>query len=207
MAVRRADDWFELSGGALCLDFANTVSDRHTTAPIERFETLDDWLQWASRAGLLAAAELRTRMREARRHPHAAARTLADVRDCREVIYQVCSEAAAGRDLTASLARFSTLLARILPLTTLEATSGAVRWTYTGPRRANDALLWPVLWSAAELLASDRRTRIRECEARDCGWLFLEASAGHRRRWCNMRICGNREKLRRFRAVTREMSE
>ncbi|MER9651090.1 CGNR zinc finger domain-containing protein [Mesorhizobium sp. M0199] len=32
-----------------------------------------------------------------------------------------------------------------------------------------------------------------------CGWLFVDISRGGKRRWCNMRVCGNREKVARHR--------
>jgi predicted RNA-binding Zn ribbon-like protein len=34
------------------------------------------------------------------------------------------------------------------------------------------------------------------CASEACGWVFLDPT--HRRRWCNMAICGNRAKVRRF---------
>ena len=39
--------------------------------------------------------------------------------------------------------------------------------------------------------------RLRSCPR--CGWLFLDTSRGGRRRWCSMRVCGNREKVSRHR--------
>ena len=41
------------------------------------------------------------------------------------------------------------------------------------------------------------RERLRSCPR--CGWLFLDTSRGGKRRWCNMRVCGNREKVSRHR--------
>lgn len=41
------------------------------------------------------------------------------------------------------------------------------------------------------------RDRIHACPR--CGWLFVDRSRGGKRRWCNMRICGNREKVTRHR--------
>ena len=59
-------------------------------------------------------------------------------------------------------------------------------------------MLWPVAWSAAELLAQGPLERIRECPGQDtCGWLFLDLSKNASRRWCDMRVCGNRAKARR----------
>ena len=44
------------------------------------------------------------------------------------------------------------------------------------------------------------RPRLRACGNRRCGWLFVDRSAGGRRRWCDPSACGNRMKVRRFRA-------
>jgi predicted RNA-binding Zn ribbon-like protein len=44
------------------------------------------------------------------------------------------------------------------------------------------------------------RPRLRACANRRCGWLFVDRSANGRRRWCDPKACGNRMKVRRFRA-------
>jgi len=36
---------------------------------------------------------------------------------------------------------------------------------------------------------------------RECRWLFLDTSKNHTRRWCDMKVCGNRIKARRFKAL------
>ncbi|HTN10534.1 MAG TPA: ABATE domain-containing protein [Acetobacteraceae bacterium] len=59
------------------------------------------------------------------------------------------------------------------------------------------ALLAPVLWSAADLLAGRRRASLRQCANPLCGWLFLDDSKSGNRRWCMMSACGNRAKARR----------
>lgn len=40
--------------------------------------------------------------------------------------------------------------------------------------------------------------RIRRCPADDCAWIFWDSSAKGARRWCTMRVCGNRAKVRAF---------
>ncbi len=68
---------------------------------------------------------------------------------------------------------------------------------------ALDQMLGPVARSAVELLTSGRRARVRECEgANGCGWLFIDTSKNGRRRWCDMKVCGNRAKARRHRQRT-----
>ena len=46
----------------------------------------------------------------------------------------------------------------------------------------------------------DERRRLRACGNRRCGWLFVDRSANGRRRWCDAKACGNRMKVRRYRA-------
>ena len=67
---------------------------------------------------------------------------------------------------------------------------------------------WALARSAAELLSSgDRLQFIRACSSPTCQWLFLDTSKNHQRRWCDMRLCGNRDKVRRFYARKRENAE
>ncbi|MCB0153982.1 MAG: CGNR zinc finger domain-containing protein, partial [Anaerolineae bacterium] len=51
--------------------------------------------------------------------------------------------------------------------------------------------------SAAELLTSDRLNRVGQCAGESCGWLFLDTTRNHSRRWCEMEHCGNRAKAKR----------
>jgi predicted RNA-binding Zn ribbon-like protein len=57
--------------------------------------------------------------------------------------------------------------------------------------------------SAAELLISPERACVRECASETCTWLFVDTTKNHSRRWCDMNSCGNRYKVRKFRAKPR----
>ena len=42
---------------------------------------------------------------------------------------------------------------------------------------------------------------MKQCaDDRGCGWLFLDTSRNQSRRWCSMKSCGNRAKVRRHRS-------
>ena len=43
-------------------------------------------------------------------------------------------------------------------------------------------------------------SRLKACPAHDCEWAFYDSSKNRSRTWCNMAVCGNREKARAFRA-------
>jgi predicted RNA-binding Zn ribbon-like protein len=57
--------------------------------------------------------------------------------------------------------------------------------------------LWPVLWSLTAVLASADARRLGVCQARGCGWYFVDESPNHSRLWCSSEVCGNRERARR----------
>lgn len=58
-----------------------------------------------------------------------------------------------------------------------------------------------------EAIASHATDRFRICANDGCRWVFEDTSRGGRRRWCDMSICGNRAKVRRFRSRHREDGE
>ncbi|HEY3607042.1 MAG TPA: CGNR zinc finger domain-containing protein [Pseudonocardiaceae bacterium] len=52
----------------------------------------------------------------------------------------------------------------------------------------------------ARLLLTGEVQRLKRCAEDSCGWVFWDTSKNHSRRWCSMRICGNRAKARRYAA-------
>ena len=74
------------------------------------------------------------------------------------------------------------------------APDGALVSPNTGWTEFCDLLL-PLL-----VALGSERARLRACGNRRCGWLFVDRSANGRRRWCDPKACGNRMKVRRFRA-------
>jgi predicted RNA-binding Zn ribbon-like protein len=50
---------------------------------------------------------------------------------------------------------------------------------------------------ALDLLQTMPPDRLRRCDGDGCGWLFLDTTRNHSRRWCSSRDCGNRDRARR----------
>jgi predicted RNA-binding Zn ribbon-like protein len=97
----------------------------------------------------------------------------------------------------ADLARLNAALAAALPHLRLAPRAGGYDWVWDGRGDDLASPLWPILRSAADLLASPDLARVRECDGEDCTWLFLDYSRNRSRRWCSMASCGNRAKARR----------
>jgi predicted RNA-binding Zn ribbon-like protein len=59
--------------------------------------------------------------------------------------------------------------------------------------------------SVARELTQGRPERLRVCENPECRWIFVDTSHSGRRKWCDMRTCGNRVKVARHRQRRREV--
>jgi len=191
---------FELSGGALCLDFVNTVDNRPTPERKELLNRYEDLLAWARQAGAITARQAEVLERKATRRPREAQSVLDGARAVRETLFALFSAAFAGRRLPSTeLASLNRAVAAALERLRLSPRPGGrARWTWDEDP-ALERPLWPVLRSATELLTSDDLARVGECAADTCAWLFLDRSKNRSRRWCDMTVCGNRDKVRRLR--------
>lgn len=126
-------------------------------------------------------------------------------RTLRETIFGVFS--AAARRAAPSPAALGVLNEHLRVLGHLRLARGGSAYRWFWEDEGGDVLdrpLWPVVRSAAELLTSDRLDRVRRCSADECDWLFLDRSKNGSRRWCDMTVCGNRSKVRRFRQAQQE---
>lgn len=185
---------FSQSAGWLCLNFANTADGSRHAEWTERLETYDDLLAWAQQSGLLTSDALERLILTAQARPEAAEAALQFAREVRDVIFWVFSAIADAQqpDLTA----FNALLAQAFAHQRLIHTAEGYAWAWEEQGQL-EHLLWPVIWSAAELLTSPNLERVRECGGPTCSWLFLDTSRNRSRRWCSMESCGNRAKARR----------
>ncbi len=188
---------FELSGGELCLDFANTWGDRERPAT-DRLGTYGDLLAFARAACGFQAADLEALHAQAKAHPARALAALRRALSLRETLYRLFSTQAHGKTPTADdLEQLNARLGAALAHLQLEPRDVGYHWTWSGVSEHLEAPLWPILRSAADLLASARLPQVRECHGAQCTWLFLDLSRAHSRRWCSMASCGNRAKARR----------
>lgn len=188
---------FDLCGGQLALDFANTVSARHTDQPIERITSYDDLVEFARQTQLVSDREARRLRATAARQPDDAARVWQSAVALRDAVFEVFAAVAREqRPDDTSLGVLNDALSRLR----LDA---ALEWAWDADPRALDGFLGPIVKAALALVAPEQRTKIHMCEAPDCVWLFYDTSRNHSRRWCDMNQCGNRMKARRHHARAR----
>lgn len=189
---------FDLSGGHPALDLVNTLDWRfRESGPEELLEDYADVLRFIEQSGLLSSADARKLLRTVAESK--GEKILAEIRELREAAAELFYAAIAERSASPSVVRrLQECFAMARQQERLHWMDGKLEWSL--PRSsAEPALpLWLLSLSAAALMTSEQMSLIRQCGNAECRWLFLDTSKNHTRRWCNMKICGNRMKARRF---------
>jgi predicted RNA-binding Zn ribbon-like protein len=189
-----------LVGGAACLDFANTSSGRGGPHRLEHLRSYELLLVWGEHAGLLPASLHQALSRFALAQPAAAARVLRRALALREAIHAIASALAHHAAPPAgALLIVSQELSRAMSQAALHRTAHGFAWDWSGAEPALDLPIWPIARSAADLLTGNAPERVKQCAGAHCGWVFLDLTKNHRRRWCEMEVCGARAKVRRYR--------
>jgi predicted RNA-binding Zn ribbon-like protein len=190
MVIRVTPETIKLRGGALSLDFANTVDWTEDDAEVQATDALlepDSLDRWGARLGVAGRP--------------GGAEELELARGLRTALHLIFSALAREQEPDEfSLARLRFAYAQAVAAGTLSRRDGGfgLDWAIDEPRRVRFA----VAADAVALLADPARmARLHRCPGRDCGWVFLDTSG--RRRWCSMATCGSREKMRRMYARKR----
>lgn len=201
---------FQLNARHPVLDFVNTLDDRFVAkGPLELLPRYADLLQFATESGLIEPA-----LREAllaRQESRAARDALRSAWKLREALADLFYwNAAAGTErinpALATLDRYFAQAAEHRHLAIAGAPSSeaddtepprfTLHWGASAERC--DLPVWILAEQAHELLLSPDMAHVRMCQSSACKWLFMDASKNHSRRWCDMKVCGNRMKARRY---------
>jgi len=180
------------------LHYANTLEGRHAAQPRETLDSYAALVTWCQRRGLLTEPEAQRLSQQAARRPAQAAVSLTRAIALREALYQIFAVLAKRKaPRPADLATFNATLAESLAFLRIAAGADGFIWAWGAGEDAFDRVFWPIALAAANLLTSPQATMVRECAAPTCRWLFLDTTRNRSRRWCDMKVCGNRAKARR----------
>jgi predicted RNA-binding Zn ribbon-like protein len=173
----------KLLGGKLCLDFINTLDWRGTEKPVEFLNTYHDLVVWSRHAGVCTIQDSRQLSAMAKQSETMAKKIHLRALSIREIMYRIFSAISQNKNPSKEdLTGFNQQLSASMQ----------------GSQIVRIKIFNPIVRSAAELLVSADLQNIKSCADPACGWLFLDTSRNKRRRWCDMRDCGNRAKASRF---------
>jgi predicted RNA-binding Zn ribbon-like protein len=183
----------------LCLEFINTMAWRKSATPEERLGTPAAFLAWCRDNNLLGPATVKAVAMRWQAKPDEARDLLKKAVFTREAIYRLFHAIIRGQKPSdADLGSFNEALDLVPRRRHLEVGGGGIGWALSSSMSPEIGAIAHIIWSAADLLSSERRLRIKQCEdPRGCGWLFLDESRAGTRKWCSMGDCGNRAKAQR----------
>jgi predicted RNA-binding Zn ribbon-like protein len=200
---------FQIIADELCLDFINTLDNR--PVPERRRELLgsyEDLADWAVQAGAINATLRAALTRQAKVHPAKARAVVCRAIDLRETLYRIVAGRLTRRRLAdADRRALNVALGQALSHLQLRATRKGFRLDWAEEPVSLEAILWPIAGSAGQLLTSGDLGRVRQCGGKTCRWMFVDRSKNHSRRWCDMKVCGNRTKAQKFYQRTKRRSK
>lgn len=211
MATRTATDLAgspePTQGDELFVAFANTFAYSRGVAE-DRLPDTDALLAWLREQRLISDRGRSAEASVLHRDPAEAARRLERFRHLRDVLRAIVARVSAeGRPTPAQLRDLNHILRHGLHYHQLEADLERARYTFAQVGDRLDQARATIASSLARFLADDDPSRLRVCANEGCRWVFVDRSPTARRRWCDMRTCGNQAKVARHRARSRAPHE
>jgi predicted RNA-binding Zn ribbon-like protein len=173
---------FPFDAGVLCLELSSATGGEGFRARFETLHTPDDMSAWAARSRFSAPVA-------------ASGDDLHALKDLREAVWSAAYAVATGDEPpAAAVATINAYATGPAPVPVLDGETAGWRVPVTG-----EELVTAVARDAVATFARPTRDRIRMCGADNCYLIYLDTSRASGRRWCSMRRCGNRNKVRAFR--------
>jgi predicted RNA-binding Zn ribbon-like protein len=167
----------------LVIDFVNTLD---VEAGEDRADTPAHLAEWLDEHGLRAVDE-----------PELSARELTQAVELRESLRSVLV-GHSHRGEAADAAQHLEEVAAQGQLGVRFAGDGAIQ---IAPRAEGyPAVLAQLLVPVARAAMDGTWARMKACVSDDCRWAFYDSSRNRSGRWCDMAVCGNREKVRTYRS-------
>lgn len=183
---------FSQIGAHPAVDLMNTVDWR--LAPQRRLERLTKYqyvVDWCAQMGLVDDEARTQLLAAAAADPATAARELRSVVALREAVYEAIQ--GGGDERERSLELIARAHRGALANSRLVATPRGFGWVseqdLAAPRRL-------IVAEIIDLFTGGQLPLFHQCEDEACGWVYLDTSPRHNRRWCVAADCGNRNRVR-----------
>lgn len=190
----------DLKSGHPILEFTNTVGNHASEHPGETLFHYEDLVTWMGQVGLMHEEQTQKLRRKASAQPEEARATFAKSLELREAVYRIFVAKTKGKSpAEKDLAILNAVLARPTSGAQIVYRSGRFEWDWNFDENALETSLSILARSAVDLLTSEHVKWMGQCaDEEGCGWLFVDTSKNHSRRWCDINDCGNRAKQRRY---------
>lgn len=193
--------------GSVGLDFLNSIATP-VDEPVEWLGSGEDLLGWLQRAHLLEANAAATLRKGAL--PGEIDAVAAQARSLREW-FRAFVHTHRGKRLDEAvlneLEPLNQLLSRDQEFTQIvwrperrSKVPSPLRLTRMRKWSSPETLLLPIAIAMADVVCDEDFAHVKKCEGARCTLIFADHTRTHRRRWCSMSVCGNREKQKTSRS-------
>lgn len=194
MSIEQPSSRFSRVAGHSVLDLMNTVDWRlDPERRGERLHDLDDVLDWCLLMDLVGPHEHAVLHAEAVQHPRVAARERDAVVAWRELAY----EAVVDRSPSA-VRHVAESYREALSRAHLRPAESPGKWAWEDEHLSLVTPRDRIVRATLELVTDPDLRLLHQCEDEACGWVYLDTSPRHNRRWCVASDCGNRNRARAF---------
>ena len=187
-------------GGHPVLDFINTVTGRDEL-PLDWLDSYAKLITWAEKIDLLPSDVLSDLTEKIESNALETEQALIQVKELREqlfsLFYTLIKKQQVATELLQQLEKkwhASCSFHRLINLN--DKISVALNSRTTELQLIEKR----IIYLGVELACEFPTDRLRICKGSNCSWLYLDSSKAGRRRWCDMKTCGNTSKVRRFMA-------
>jgi predicted RNA-binding Zn ribbon-like protein len=187
----------------LFISFGNTL-EYERGQPVDALPDVTALLRWLREQRLLSGRGLAAEAGRLRHDADEASHRIERYRHLRELLHAVAAEVTEnGHPSAEQLRALNHILRHGLHYHQLERDPDGTRYTFAQVGDRLDQARATIASSLAQFLADDAPSRLRVCANPGCRYLFIDRSPTGRRRWCDMRTCGNQAKVARHRARAR----
>ena len=187
------------------MTFANTL-EYTRGLPTDHVEEPAALLAWLKESGLLNERGRAMEAQRLRRDPAEAQRRLERFRYLRDLVHAIAERVNDGHRPTREQIRdLNHILRHGLHYHQLVSDADGDRYSVAQVGDHLDQARATIASSLANFLAQDDPHRLRTCANDGCREVFIDRSPTGRRRWCDMRVCGNRAKVARHRSRARSL--
>lgn len=198
-----------LIGGARVLDFINTTNGRRPGTALkfkeERLTSFQFFFEWALHASLISSREFDAYKPMVFESPIPYQPNLDAIIAFRECLYAAFYPMSLNQVAPDdALQQINHAFQQGVAWRILRSVNGRPAWDWlpcTSAQELTTLLIGRLAIEATQLLVSGDLQALRSCSATDCDWVFLDISKNKQRKWCQMSVCGSREKLSRLKQV------
>lgn len=188
----------------LFISFGNTL-EYERGEPVDAVPDMTSLLAWLRERRLISGRGMAVEAAHLRRDPDETARRIERFHHLREVLHGIAAQVTeTGHPTSDQLRDLNHILRHGLHYHQVERDPDGTRYTFAQVGDRLDQARATIASSLAQFLADDAPSRLRVCANPGCRYLFIDRSRTGRRRWCDMRTCGNQAKVARHRARARD---